>query len=197
MNFKDKIIIILKNRKAIASGIVVGLIFLIIYLISIQHLSLADSGKPSLVFADNIIEKIFSMRAPFMWEPIASLSFLGVQFFVSPLNILLGVLLSILVFLNISVAVFSYQYRKVCSVKPGYSLTGVLPAMFTGFACCAPTFIIALAPALASFTIFFITIQPFLIPASFLIMSIGLWWSVSRIPIEDKNVSALMENGKR
>lgn len=189
MNFKDKIIMILKNKKALLYGIMVGTVFLLVYLISIQHLSFTDPKKLSFNLADNVGEKIFSMRAPFIWEPIISLSILGIQFFISPMNIFLGILLSILVFLNISVAVFSYKYRKVCSAKPGYSLTGVLPAMFTGFACCAPTFIIALAPVLASFTVFFISIQPFLIPFSLLIMIVGLWWSVSKLPITNSNIS--------
>jgi len=174
----------LANRKPLLIGLLVGITFFIVYLISIEHLIITDSGF-SLSFAENPSEKLFKTRAPFIWEPIAVLNFFKLELFIS-INIILGIILATLVFLNIGVAVFSYSLRKICLVSLGKArgLVGILPSMFTGFACCVPTFIIALAPALASFTVFFVQIQPFIVPASIIIMLGGLYWSLSKITEE-------------
>jgi hypothetical protein len=179
-NSLHKIRNILKNKSALIPGIVIGTVYFILYLISINHLFLAV-GEFEIAVIDNPGSKFFTMRAPFLWEPIASISFFGLKLFIAPLNILIGVLLSLMVMLNIAVAVFSYRCKRSCRTNLGYSFAGFLPAMLTGFACCAPTFVIALAPVLSSFTVFFVSLQPFLIPFSVAVMTLGLLWSLSRI----------------
>lgn len=185
MDSLKKLSIILRHKKPLLIGLLVGITFFIIYLISVGHLIKTPVSDFSLSIVEDLPEKLFKTRAPFIWEPIAVLNFFKVSLFIS-INLVLGIILSALVFFNIGIAVFSYSVRKICMINPGgaKSLVGILPAMFTGFACCVPTFIIALAPALASFTVFFIQIQPFIVPASIIIMSWGLYWSLSRITDE-------------
>lgn len=158
---------------------------MIIYLISIEHLFI--SRQPAVLLAvPDPLQRMLVMRAPYLWEPVAMITALGITLFISPLNLLLGSFLALLVGTNFMVAVFSYQYRNTCRLDTGAGLAGVLPGMLSGFACCAPTFVIALAPALSSFTVYFLAIQPFLIPFSIAIMLLGLCWSVSRLPISEK-----------
>ena len=189
MKFIAKTKIILSSRKSLLSGAIAGVAFILLYLVSIEHLSFTVKGF-SFFMVDNPLTRALVMRAPFMWEPIASLSFFGIQLFISPLNIIVGLILAALVFLNIAVAVFSYAYRKVCSSRPGYSIAGILPAMFSGFACCVPTFIITLAPVLGSLTVFFVQIQPYMLPLSLILMSYSLFFSVSRLPLSQIIVAA-------
>ncbi len=186
MSTLKKLFIVLKDRKALFFGTLAGVLFLFLYLLSIQHLFFSFAGDFSLEIADDISSKLFKLRAPFLWEPIALLNLFIAEFFISPMNILIAFALAFLVMINISIAIFSYKYRNVCSPNSSFPLVGILPSMLTGFACCAPTFIIALAPVLASFTVFFIEIQKFLLPASFLIMILGAWWSLWRLPITSK-----------
>lgn len=186
MNQTKKLLKIIRQKKPLAVGLIIGVLFFILYLWSIQHISMNQENSFSFFVVGDWADKLTKTRAPFQWEPIAVLNIFGIDFFIS-LNMILGFLLATLVFFNISVAVFSYSLRKICLVKPtgkGVGLAGILPTMFTGFACCAPTFIIALAPVLASFTLFFIRIQPFLVPASILIMILGAYWSLSKIQEE-------------
>lgn len=177
-----KIKAILKNRKSLIIGIIVGLAYILVCLISIEHIFWSGQ-KASMFFVETPMQKMLIARAPFIWEPVGSISLFGVTIFISPLNIITGMILGLLVGVNIMVSVFSYKYRKVFRLNTGYSLAGILPSMLSGFACCAPTFIIALAPALSSFTVFFLSIQPFLIPFSVIAMISGLIWSVSRLNI--------------
>ena len=183
MNQINKLSIIVKQKKPLIAGLIMGVLFFILYLWSIQHISINQEDFFSFSVAESWADKLTKTRAPFQWELIAMFNIFGIDFFIS-LNMVLGLLLATLVFFNISIAVFTYSLRKICLIRPtgkDIGLAGVLPAMFTGFVCCAPTFIIALAPVLASFTLFFIKIQSFLVPASILIMILGLYWSLSRI----------------
>jgi len=195
MNLIKKLSIIIKQKKPLAVGFIVGILFFILYLLSIQHISINQEKFFSFSIVEDWTDKIIKIRASFQWEPIAVLTIFWVDFFVS-LNIVLGLILAALVFFNIVIAVFSYSLRNVCLIKPGgkgISIAGILPAMFTGFACCAPTFIIALAPVLASFTLFFIRIQLFLVPTSILIMLVGLYWSLSKIKEEHFKIMELIK----
>ncbi|MCH8049283.1 hypothetical protein IH979_01055 [Patescibacteria group bacterium] len=125
---------------------------------------------------------MFKTIAPFLWEPVATLEIVGLTLFISPLNYVLDLILSVLVFLNILVAVYSFSLARVCNIRPGFhGILGFFPAFLTGFACCVPTFIIALGAVATGFTVFFIAIRPFLIPVSIAIMTWGYWWSVHRI----------------
>ncbi|MDW7672841.1 MAG: hypothetical protein SCK57_11535 [Bacillota bacterium] len=182
ITFASKINRIRKRRRPLRTGVAVGLFYLLIYLISIEHLFW--SRQPSTLLAvSEPFQRMLVMRAPFLWEPVIMFTLFGITLFVSPLNLVLGGVLGMLVGANIMVAVYSYQYRKICRIDSGVGLAGILPGVLSGFACCAPTFIIALAPALSSFTVFFLQVQPFLIPFSLFVMVLGLCWSVSRLPI--------------
>lgn len=182
-SFAAKFNKIRKHHKPLMAGVAVGLFYLLIYLISIEHLFW--SRQPATILAvSEPLQRMLVMRAPFLWEPVIMLTLFGITLFVSPLNLVLGTVLGMLVGANIMVAVFSYQYRKICRIDSGVGLAGILPGVLSGFACCAPTFIIALAPALSSFTVFFLQVQPFLIPFSLIFMMLGLFWSVYRLPVQ-------------
>lgn len=182
-----KIFSVLKNRKSVKIGLLIGVIYFFFYLYSIGNISFTGIQESfSVRVIDSWQDKIFKPTAPFLWEPIAVLHlFKRFSIFISIPNLIISFLLSSLVFLNIVVAVFSYSLSKVCPLRPGYKrFFGFLPGLFTGFACCAPTLIMTLGPVLASFTVFFIQLRIFLIPISFLIMIVGLVWSLNKIPVE-------------
>lgn len=176
---------ILKDKKSKRIGLVVGIIYFLFYLYSIGNIAIVE-GYESFSFkvADNWQDKIFKVRTPYIWESIAAFHiYKGLSFFLSIPNLIIALLLAFLVFLNIAIAAYSYSISKVCQFQPGFKgLLGFLPSFFTGFACCVPTFLIALGPVLASFTIFFIKIRQLLIPFSFFLMIIGIIWSTKRIP---------------
>jgi len=175
---------VLKERKAKIIGFVVALVYFIFYLYSIGNITIIETQELlSFKVLDNWQTKIFKQIAPFLWEPIALLNYNGLALLFSLPNILLALLLAILVFFNIAVAVYSYHISKICNVSTSFKgILGFLPSFFTGFACCVPTFLIALGPVLASFTVFFIKLRPILIPLSLTLMILSIVWGTRRIP---------------
>ena len=80
MKFTAKTKIVLRSRKSLISGAIAGVAFIFLYLVSIEQLSFTDKGF-SFLMVDKPLTRALVMRAPFMWEPIASLTFLGIQLF--------------------------------------------------------------------------------------------------------------------
>ncbi len=179
----SKLSVILRETPAFWDGAAMGTSFFLFYLLSIGNLTGATHQSFSVQVVPDWLNQMFKPIAPWMWEPIARLQGFGVSLLLAPLNLLVGIVLASLVFLNMAVAAFSYRLSRVCQIQPGFKgVLGFLPGLLSGFACCVPTFLIALGPALASFTVFFIELRPFLIPASVLLMTAGLKWSLDRIP---------------
>lgn len=175
--------IIKRDRISKVVAYIVGIIYVVLYLISIENIIFGSTGY-SFSVAQDWSTKIFQQRISFLWEPIASLNIGFITFLISIPNILLGVLLGFLVGLNVLVSVFSYRMPKVCNIKYKYSsILGFFPAFLTGFACCAPTFLIALGPlATAGLTVFFIEFRVFLIPISILLMLASFIWMLQKVP---------------
>ena len=159
-------------------GLAFALIYFILYLNSVGNLLFtADSGFLNLSVVPNWRINIFKSIAPYIWESIAVLRIAGgLSWFISVPNLVLDIFLSALVFLNIASAMYSYQ---VLPIRPGLrGLIGLVPSLFTGFACCVPTFIITLGAISTSFTVFFIEIRQYLVPASVLVLVVNLVWSL-------------------
>lgn len=185
MNFSDKLkIIFKKDRLARRIGYTSGIVYFFIYLISIENIIFSSKWSFSFLVVPNWGTKLFLQKVAFLWEPIASLTIGPIQFLIAIPNLLIGILLSILVMLNVLVALYTYRLPKVCDIKHKYSgIFGTILAILTGSACCAPTFLLVLGPlAAAGLTVSFITIRPFLIPASVLLMIASLFWIIRNIP---------------
>lgn len=163
--------------------ILTSLIFFFVYFFSLGYISYFPdfNNLTRMEIVDDWTGKIFRERVPFVWEPIATMYVLSFAFFVSIPNLILGILLSTLVGLNFSVSFFSYSLPKICRINPSKTLSITLPSLLTGFACCAPTFIIALGSATAGLTTLFISVRPIFMPISFLILTFSLIWSLNKI----------------
>ncbi len=173
-----------KDKKALSIALTIASVYFLFYLWSIQNIVFDSFGHiMQFEFASDWISLIFRQRVALLWEPIGVWHiFDGLSIFIAPLNIVLALILSVLVYMNILVAVYTYRMGSVCNIRPKFhGIIGFLPAFLTGFACCAPTFIIAFAAAFSSITTLFIAIRPWLIPASILIMIFGYWYSANRI----------------
>lgn len=169
-----------KDYRSFRHAIFFSLLFLILYLWSIDNLSFGVKDF-SLSIRSNWMDLLLKERVAFIWEPIGSFSMGFYEFFISVPNILLGGSLAFLVFLNVFLGFFTYRMPKTCDVRPS-GLLGVLPAALTGFACCAPTFLLALGPVASAFAAPFVKIRPFLIPVSFILLIAGFFMMMRNIP---------------
>jgi hypothetical protein len=167
-----------RDGKSRRFGLTISLIYFTLYLYSVGNLIFTtDSRFLVLNVVPTWRQTLLKPIAPYLWESIAVLRIAGgLSLFISVPNLLLDVFLSTLVFLNITSAMYSYQ---VLPIRPGLrGLIGLVPSLFTGFACCVPTFIITLGAISTSFTMFFIEIRQYLVPLSVLVMVANLVWSL-------------------
>lgn len=118
------------------------------------------------------IERLLSQRSPFYFEAFAKLELAIAVFLVSPLNILIALSLGLLLGLNIHGAL-DLNNSRTCSVPAGGTLSGALPALLAGGACCAPALLLLIGiPGLGAFVGLF----PWLMPLSFVLLFFGRWW---------------------
>ncbi len=183
---------VLRDGRSRRVGLVVALVYFLIYMYSINNLVLGGvSTTPGFRVVDGWQSKVFRSTAPYLWEAVAVLSFGGISVFISVPNLILAGFLSVLVLLNISTAMYTYYAMPI---RPGLrGLIGLVPSLFTGFVCCVPTFIITLGTISATFTVFFIEIRQYLIPVSLAIMAVNLVWSLRQMDI---GLMELYEQGK-
>jgi len=169
---------VVRDWKSRRYGLIFALIYFLLYLYRIGNLTIVEMpGFLKFRVLENWQANIFKPIAPYLWESVAVLYIAGgLSWFISVPNLLLDVVLSALVFVNITSAMYSYY---VLPIRPGLrGLIGLVPSLFTGFVCCVPTFIITLGAISTSFTVFFIELRPFLMPLSILIMGANLAWSL-------------------
>jgi len=175
---------ILKTKRARNWGIFVMLIYFFIYYWSINYLNFGSySNNVDFFLLDNWKQLITKGIAPFLYEPIGYIElFKSVRFFIAPVNLVLATFLSVLVFINISAAIYMFSLPKQCRMDSKYKgLIGILPSFLTGFACCTPIFLIPLASVLGSTTAFLSKIFQWLLPISVLLLIYGAVSSLKKI----------------
>ena len=184
MSNMDKLRLVMGDRNARRYGLIAATAYFLIYLWSIGNLTRIQMPEV-LMFkvVENWPDIILKQSAPYLWEPVAKFYIYGgVVLFISPPNITLDLLLSALVYINISLAFYSYY---IYPLRPGViGLISLVPSLFTGFACCVPTIFLTLGAVSTSFTAFFISIRQYLLPVSVLIMLFNAYWTITHMDWE-------------
>lgn len=157
------------RRIALMTGVLYGAFYLWV----IGDLDIARRPAWSAQFAPLDPSGWFNARGLFLFEPIGMLQANFLLLLVSPLNMLVAALLAILLAANIHGAVSLRRGPGQCRSGNSGVLSGALPALLAGSACCAPGILLLLGiPALGAFSALF----GYLIPLS-LVLLIGsrLW----------------------
>ena len=152
----------------------VYVVYFLLYYWSINYLNFGSYN--SLVkWAPNWNQLMFKQMSTFTFEPIGIIQGLGVQIYIAPMNILIGAILGLLVFMNITASLYIKSLPKQCRIDYKYNgLMGILPSFLTGFACCAPTFLISISSVVGSSVSFLTSIFRWLLPVSVLLLLYGL-----------------------
>jgi len=155
-------------------GVITFNLYFMVYYWSIDYLNFGVSG--SLIrWSPMWRSLIFKPISSFLFEPIGVIQNFGIQLFIAPVNILIGLVLSGLVFLNITASLYIYKLPKQCRLDHNFNgLIGILPSFLTGFACCAPTFLISLSSVIGSSASFLSPFFAWLLPLSFIFLIWGL-----------------------
>jgi hypothetical protein len=159
--------------------------YMVLYVVSTGDLSFSAGGiadAPSFQVADGWTRLLFQTRVPFTFEPIA-VAYLSpdVALFIAPMNLLLGAVLSALLAVNVAAVVFALKVPKACRRPSKAGIAAALPGLFLGFACCAPTILLALGSAAASVTLGFIAVRTLLYPVALVGLALSAWLNLRRI----------------
>jgi hypothetical protein len=157
---------------------------LALYLLAIGDIAISPSGRwagvTSVRFAPDLL---FRTRAPWLFEPVLELHpGAHVAVFASPINLVLGGIVAVLAGLNIALAAHAARQAADCR-NPGYSRSlAVLPAFLLGFACCVPTFVLALGAGTAAAILpVLLPIRSLFYPVTVILLFGALVWGVHRI----------------
>jgi hypothetical protein len=162
---------------------IAGSAILTLYLLAIGDVAISPSGRwagvTSVRFAP---DRLFRTRAPWLFEPVLELHPGGhLAVFASPINLLLGLVVAVLAGLNIALAAHAARQAVACR-NPGYSRSlAVLPAFLLGFACCVPTFVLALGAGTAAAILpALLPVRPLFYPLTLVLLVGALVWGVHR-----------------
>jgi len=173
--------ILFNNKKLLASFLFLSFAYLLLYLYTTGDISfLPSSQKFSVFFLTSWRNVLFKSKSPFIWEAIGVISFGRIYLAISPMNILIGLSISILVSFNLILIHYFHKHPSPCPLGKR-SLFGIFTGLLGGFACCVPTFIILLGPAFSSLTIFFIHLRVLLIPFTIVLLTWGLLHGIKKI----------------
>lgn len=179
----ERLRVVLSYRKARNVAVFVSAGYLLLYLYLLGDLSLT-SGGTYFRTADDWSSLLFRQRISFNYESVAALGVGGVTFLISPMNIFLGGVLAILIGLNIGFLAFALEKPKVCGATSKGGVLASVPSLFLGFACCAPTILIALGSAAASVTLGFIALRSVFYPIAFIGLLASLWFNLRKMNLK-------------
>lgn len=172
-----------------------------LYLLAIGDLAISTSGRWSTTPAVRIApDALFQARAPWLFEPVLELhAGAHLAAFLSPINLLLGVVVATLAGANIALAAHGARQAVACR-RPGYSRSlAVLPAFLLGFACCVPTFVLALGAGTAAAILpVLLPIRPLFYPLTLVLLLGALVWGAHRVQAARSGVDeAIVPEGRR
>lgn len=169
----------LRHRRERLIFVTAAVVTLVLYLFAIGDLAISASGRWATAPGARLApDRLLETRAPYLFEPVAELhpgAHLAV--FLSPVNLALAGLVAALVGANLAVAAHGAR-RAVACRRSGYgrALAG-LPAFLLGFACCAPTFILALGAGTAAAVLpVLLPLRPLFYPLSVVLLTGVLVW---------------------
>lgn len=162
--------------RRIAIGL--ALVYLVLFLIALQDVSLGGGGVEFLAVEWS---RVFDRTGALTFEPIARLTLPGLTVLVSPINILIGAVVASLAGLNLAITYIALRQPAVCSFNRSTGLFASLPALLAGSACCAPAIVLILGLQVSSL---FITVFQILIPVSILLLLISLKLMLDRTRTE-------------
>lgn len=151
-------------------ALVIGILYLIAFLLAVQNLTIP--GGDTLVRRGSL-SAMFRRTGFLLFDAVAIVQTPLFTLLVSPINILIGILLSFFVGLNLTMSYVAWRQPRACSINRATGVLGMLPALFAGGACCAPTVLLILG---IQATATLITASQWLIPIAFVLLLGSLVW---------------------
>lgn len=137
------------DRRSRWLGVTAGLVYLALYLVALGHLSVGD-GSFGLLIIDDPLSRLLVSRGGLSFGTVATVDLGVLSLLVAPVNLAIGVALTLLVGANVALTSLVRRRPQACGVErdeSGGRLAGFvsgLPALLSGSACCGPALALVL-----------------------------------------------------
>lgn len=146
-------------------------VYLVAFLFAIQNLTLPTGSDFSVLWVDPGL--MFRRTGYLFFDAIAVIHTPLFTWLLSPLNVLLGLVISLLVSLNLLLSWVAWRQPRACQVNSTTGTLGLIPALLAGGACCAPTLLLVLG---IQATAALITAVQWMIPLALVLLLGSLVW---------------------
>lgn len=163
-------------------SLLIGLVYGIFYYSSIGYLYI-ESHAYGIITVSDFGRFLFKTRAPFLWEPTLRVyTGVGLTLDFSVFNMLITLFLIGIVFLNIALLITSINMPKICRIgsKSG-TVVSMIPAFFSGFACCAPTFVILWVGVFGGVATSLLAVLRWALPLAIVLLCISAWQGLRKL----------------
>jgi hypothetical protein len=140
-----------------------------------------SSGGRGFEFLSVPLDRMFERTGAFTFEPVARVTVPGVTLLLSPVNLGIVGLLSLLAGMNLTVVFASLREPEACHLSRTGSVLSGIPALLAGGACCAPAVLLVLGLQASSLVIGLFQV---LIPISFVLLAGALKLALDRTDVE-------------
>lgn len=152
--------------------------YLLIYMSALGDV-IFSGGRFSLAAVE--WTKMFKRSGYLTFEPIYRLTTPALTILISPINVLIGLVVSGLVGLNLTVTVLAFRQPRACSFNRTSGILASLPALLAGGACCAPVIVLILGLQMSTLVV---TLSQFMIPIAIVILATTLLMILNRTTVE-------------
>ncbi|WP_331235979.1 hypothetical protein [Natronorarus salvus] len=129
----------LARRDSAAVFSLVALLYLLGFLFAIGDLNVRPEAGLSLFVVDDPLSRMVEPGpGPFAYEGVATIDLLLFRYLLSPVNLAIGLGLSLLVGLNLALSYLAITQPKSCGIGTSTGVLASVPALVSGTACCAP-----------------------------------------------------------
>ncbi len=166
-------------------SLLTGVMYGLFYYASIGYLFI-ESQSFGIITIPDFSRFIFKTRAPFLWEPTLRIyTGVGLTLDFSVFNTLIVVFLIGVAYLNIALLITSIKMPKICRVgsKSGLAAS-MVPAFFSGFACCAPTFVILWVGIFGGVATSVLAVLRWGLPLAILLLCLSAWQGISKLDFQ-------------
>lgn len=134
----------LSRRDSLAVFAVAGVGYLLTYLVTVGDVAVAPDGPGRLVVRTvDDLSRAFAGVGFFRFDAVAVVSAGGITYLFSPLNLLVGLVLALLVGANLALTYLGVVQPKACGLEASTGVLAGVPALLSGAACCGPTILLA------------------------------------------------------
>lgn len=169
----------LGHRGSVVVFLLATAVYLAGFLVAIGDLN----PRPGVGFSLFVVEEPLARAlepgpGPFAYEGIAIVDLAVARYLFSPVNLLVGIGLAILVGLNLGLSYLAVRQPASCGIGASTGVFASVPALLSGSACCAPVVLVVLGIQASALLL---SLFAWLLPIGVFLFVVSLWFVARRI----------------